>query len=143
MLQLVRIDGATPDGFDALRAEADAEGHRHMSRLAEELASGRTRFEALLGAYLDGDLVGIAGLTPEPAETPQPALRMRRLYVAQRARRSGVASVLATALLQEAWSKVGLVTVHAGSAEASAFWEALGFAAARDRPWSHQLGREP
>ena len=37
MLQLVRIDHDLLDGFERLRAEAEAEGHRHMTRLAHEL----------------------------------------------------------------------------------------------------------
>ena len=37
MLQLVRIEDELPDGFEALRAEGEAEGHRHMTRLAVEV----------------------------------------------------------------------------------------------------------
>ena len=56
-----------PSGFDALQAEAAAEGYRHLDRLAADWLSGTTRFdrdgEALLAAYRDGVLVGIGGLT--------------------------------------------------------------------------------
>jgi GNAT superfamily N-acetyltransferase len=142
-LQLVRIDRDLPDGFGRLRAEAEAEGHRHMTRLADELASGDARFEALFAAFADGELVGVGGMTLEPAQTLEPALRMRRLYVAPRARRTGVARTLASALLQEAPDRVALVTVHAGGAEAAMFWEAQGFDAVRDRAWSHELRRSP
>ena len=38
MVQLVRVIDDLPDGFDALRAEADAEGFKAMSRLAAEWA---------------------------------------------------------------------------------------------------------
>jgi GNAT superfamily N-acetyltransferase len=141
MLQLVRLESDLPDGFERLRAEADAEGHRHMARLADELASGATRFEALLAAFVDGEFVGVGGMTLEPGETHEPALRMRRLYVSPRARRTGVARTLASALLQEALDRVALVTVHAGGPEAAMFWEAQGFDAVRGRAWSHQLSR--
>jgi GNAT superfamily N-acetyltransferase len=112
-----------------------------MARLADDLASGATRFEALLAAFVDGEFVGVGGMTLEPAETPEPALRMSRLYVSPRARRRGVARTLASALLQEALDRVALVTVHAGGREAAMFWEAQGFDAVRDRAWSHQLSR--
>jgi GNAT superfamily N-acetyltransferase len=139
MLQLVRIERDLPDGFARLRAEADAEGHAHMDRLAQELASGATRFEALFAAFEDGELVGIGGITAEPSGTLEPAIRMRRLYVLPRARRRGVARTLASALLQEALDQVGLVTVHSDGPQAAAFWEAQGFAPADGFAWSHQL----
>jgi GNAT superfamily N-acetyltransferase len=142
MLQLVRIDQDLPDGFARLRAEAEAEGHRNMSRLAEEMATGATRFEALFAAFDDGELVGIGGMTAEPANTPEPTFRMRRLYVSPRARRTGVARTLATALLQEALDQVRLVTVHAGDEGAARFWEAQGFTAAESPAWSHEFRRE-
>jgi GNAT superfamily N-acetyltransferase len=142
VILLVRIDRELPDGFERLRAEADAEGHRHMRRLADELASDATRFEALFAAFDDGELLGVGGMTVEPAETPEPAFRMRRLYVSPRARRMGVARTLANALLQEGLARVDLVTAHAGGDEAGRFWSAMGFAAVEGRAWSHQLRRE-
>lgn len=139
MIQLIRIQDALPDGFEALRAEADAEGHRHMSRLAIEIAETPDLFVALLAAFDDGDLVGIGGLTAEPEAHPGEAFRMRRLYVAPRARRSGVARTIANALLNEALGLTRLVTVHAGNPGAERFWEALGFDLVDGRAWSHQF----
>lgn len=136
-IQLVRLEGALPDGFDALRAEADAEGHRHMSRLADEMAATPEMFTALLAAFEDGELVGIGGLTPEPADPT--AQRMRRLFVTGRVRRRGVARTLANALLAEALQHKRTVTVHAGNPGAERFWEAMGFTTVEDRPWSHQF----
>lgn len=141
MLQLVRLDRDLPEGFERLRAEAEAEGHRHLTRLAQELAAGATRFEALFAAFDDGEFLGVGGMTVEPSDAPQPALRMRRLYVSRRARRLGVARALANALLQEALDQVGLVTVHAGGGEAARFWEAMGFGVVAGQAWSHQLQR--
>ena len=143
MLQLVRITVDLPDDFPVLRAAADAEGHRHMARLGADFASGAQRFdqagEVLLAAFLEGELVGIGGVTQEPAAHPGEALRMRRLYVLPQARRRGVASSLADALLNEALSHTRLVTVHAGNPDAERFWDALGYARVADRPWSHEF----
>lgn len=137
MVQLVRVDGDLPEGFAALRAEADAEGHRNLSRLADEMAGAPELFTALLAAFDGGDLVGVGGLTAEPADPS--AQRMRRLYVAPRARRAGVGRALANALLNEALGLTRHVTVHAGDPAAARFWEALGFAAVEGRPWSHEF----
>ena len=56
-----------PAGFDALRAEAHAEGCRFVDRLAGDWMSGTVRFdregEALLAAQVSGELAGIGGLT--------------------------------------------------------------------------------
>ena len=118
-----------PAGFDALRAEAHAEGYRFVERLATDWMSGTIRFdregEALLAARLSGVLAGIGGLTIEPV-VPH-ALRMRRFYIRLAYRRSGIGRMLVTALLERARSTSRLVTVNAGPGSA-AFWESLGFA---------------
>jgi GNAT superfamily N-acetyltransferase len=146
MIQLVRIFDDLPEGFDALRAEAAAEGHGNMDRLAVDWASGAQRFdregEALLAAFVDGELAGIGGITVEPTATEAAALRMRRLYVARPHRRGGVARTIASALAQEAFGSAAWITVHAGNPGAEAFWEAQGFIRVRGRPWSHELRRE-
>jgi GNAT superfamily N-acetyltransferase len=117
-----------PAGFDALRAEARAEGYRLVERLATDWTSSAIRFdregEALLAARLNTVLCGIGGLTIEPV-VPD-ALRMRRFYVRPAYRRRGVGRMLAIALLEQAQSRSGLVTVNAAPASA-AFWESLGF----------------
>ena len=139
MLQLIRIEDDLPEGFAALRAEASAEGHRHMDRLAAEHAAGRSLFVALIGALLGGELVGIGGLTAEPEPAGEPALRLRRLYVRPAARRQSVARAIASALAQEGLGEVRLLTVHAGSAAAARFWEAQDFTPVVGRAWSHEL----
>ena len=141
MVQLVRLTDGLPVGFAALMALATTEGHRNMARLADEVATGSTAFIALLAAMSGGNLVGIGGMTQEPEPAPEPAIRMRRLSVAPSARREGVARCLVSALLQEAWDQVDLVTVHAGSKDAGRFWEAQGFSVVNGLPWSHQTRR--
>lgn len=140
MVQLVRILDTLPEGFDALRKEADAEGHRHMTRLAVEFAETPELFIALLAGIDGGDLLGIGGMTIDPDEPA--AIRMRRLYVSPAARGRGIARTLANALLNEALGQTRLITVHAGNPGAERFWETMGFATVRDRPWSHQFQGE-
>ena len=127
---LQRVTTELPAGFDALRAEARAEGYRFVERLANDWISLTARFdrdgEALLAVRVNGVLAGIGGLTIDPVVLD--ALRMRRFYVRLAYRRSGIGRKMATALLEPARSAGGLVTVNAAPAS-TAFWESLGFAA--------------
>lgn len=139
LIRLVRVTEALPDGFAALRAQAEVEGDRHLGRLAAEWAERPAMFHALMTAWRDGGLVAVGAITDEPEPAAESAWRMRRLYVAPAVRRQGVARTLVNALLQEALGAVRLVTVHAPAAEAGRFWEAMGFAAVAGRAWSHEL----
>ena len=80
------VSGELPAGFDALRAEARAEGFRQIERLATDWETRITRFdhegEALLAALVNQVLAGIGGLTAEPG-VPD-ALRMRRAFTSGR-----------------------------------------------------------
>lgn len=136
MVQIVRVVENLPEGFEALRAQAQAEGVRNMTLLADEWTDGSNRFDepgALFAAFLDGDLAGVGGLTPQ-AGLARPAMRMRRLYVAHGFRRSGVGQALATAMIQQGLQEASILTANArASAAAGPFWEALGFAPAPER----------
>jgi GNAT superfamily N-acetyltransferase len=126
--ELLLVVENLPAGFDALRAEAGAEGLRFVERLAADWEARRMRFdregEALLAARVTGVMAGIGGLTVDPVMPD--ALRMRRFYVRQLFRRTGIGRSLATALLQWACSTSRLVTVNAAPASVP-FWELLGF----------------
>ncbi len=145
MIQLVRVIDDLPGDFERLRSAATAEGHRHLDRLSQDWNSGAQRFagdgEALLTAYQESDLVGIGGITREPSETVEPALRMRRLFVRPDARRTGVARTIVAALVQEGFDNAALLTVHTGDRTASAFWKAQGFQQVAGHAWSHELRR--
>jgi GNAT superfamily N-acetyltransferase len=141
-LELEPVLDDLPAGFDALRADALAEGFRQVERLAADWEAGTTRFdrdgEALLAARLNGVLVGIGGLTIEPVVAG--ALRMRRFYVRPAFRRIGVGRQLVTALL------AGLdddrsITINAAPASI-AFWESVGFNPDPRDGHTHVLSRE-
>ena len=128
LTRLERIVAELPAGFDALRAEAQGEGYRHLDRLAEEWNANRLRFdkdgEALLAAWVDANLAGIGGLTIDPV-LPD-ALRMRRFYVAKSFRRTGIGRAIAKNLLAQPRAPDRAVTVNA-AAGSEPFWESLGF----------------
>jgi GNAT superfamily N-acetyltransferase len=143
MLQLVRVIGDLPDGFESLLADACAEGVRNMSLLADQWASGELLFErdgaALFAAMFDGELAGVGGVS---AETSEPAMRMRRLYVRPQFRRCGVGRALAGAMVQQGFEAADALTVNARASEAAGpFWEALGFKPVEALGYTHRLER--
>jgi len=117
-----------PAGFEILRAEALADGHGFIEKLATDWMSHKTRFdregESLLAALVNGELAGIAGITTEPIVPG--ALRMRRFYVRPVYRRDGIGRKLAMALLVGARRRGCSVTVNASKGSVP-FWESLGF----------------
>jgi predicted acetyltransferase len=138
IVSLERMTDTLPVGFAELEADAKADGHGHLTRLAAEFAHTPAIFHAIFVCYLGGSLAGIGAITDEPALTSRPTWRMRRLYVHRKFRRRNVARAIAKALLQEASGKVSTVTVHAGNDGAAQFWEAIGFRPVVGCAWSHQ-----
>jgi nucleoside triphosphate diphosphatase len=139
-IRLERVAETPPTGFNALRNEARGEGYRMLDTLAAGWEAREIRFaqegEALFAAYCDDHLVGVGGITRDPA-IPE-ALRMRRFYVAKEYRRRGVARQLAFSLLhrKEVAGRPILVNAGAGS---EAFWESLGFTADRQQGHTHMM----
>lgn len=143
MLQIVRVIDELPEGFETLLAEARSEGVRNMSLLAEEWASGKQRFDAegaaLFAAFVGGELAGVGGVS---AESSEPAMRMRRLYVRPQFRRSGVGRALAGAMMQQGFEGAGVLTANARASDAAGpFWEAMGFRRIDAAGYTHRLER--
>jgi GNAT superfamily N-acetyltransferase len=137
-VSLTRVSQRLPVAFDALRADAEADGHRHMGRLAAELDGTQPMFHAVFAAYVEGNLAGIGAITDEPEPTSRPTWRMRRLYVHRQFRRRGAAQSITTALIQVAASKVWMVTTNAGNDQAARFWEQIGFHQISGKGWTHE-----
>ena len=131
-VQIVRVEEALPEGFEALQAEASAETFQHVDRFAEDWASGAMRFdregEALFAAFVEGELAAIGGVTQDEMDPDLGALRMRRMYVRPAFRRRGVGRALAGAMIQQGMAGATVLTVNAGTPDAPPFWEAMGFA---------------
>ncbi len=130
-VQIVRIKEALPEAFEALQAEARAETFQHVDRLTADWASGGMRFdregEALFAAFVEGELAAIGGVTQDEMDPDLGALRMRRVYVRPAFRRRGVGRALAGAMIQQGMAGAIVLTVNAGTPDAPAFWEAMGF----------------
>lgn len=140
-LKFEQLTEHLPPDFDVLRRDAAAEGKRFLERLCAEWQSGEQRFsgthEALLAARVNGELAGVGGMTIDPV-TPS-AMRMRRFFVRQAYRRLGLGRQLAAALLNRPVPSGTIITVNTDSAEAAAFWEAIGFRHEPRNGFTHYL----
>lgn len=116
-----------------------------MERLVEEWESGKNCFEqvgeALMIAYEDGIVAGIGGITVDPVISE--ALRMRRFYIYESFRRRGLARLLTDRLLKSVEALGKEITVHAGTPDAPAFCEAMGFEPHDQDGHSHILPSRP
>lgn len=135
----IRYARLLPSDITDLGMDARRDGHRSVDRLVDEWVDDRNRFdrpgECLLLAYGGGILAGVGGVTVEPTDIS--LFRVRRLYVRVAARRHGVGRLIVETLLHHVRSHTGVVTVNAGTAEASAFWLRMGFAPQIDRGYTH------
>lgn len=136
---LLPVRTELPAGFDALCSEARNEGHTNMDRLAADWSTGANRFEAkgeaLLAAFVGGELAGVGGLTIDPVR-PE-ALRLRRFYVRPAFRRHGIGRCLALALMDKARPLTNRLVLNATTELAAAFWEAQGFVVDRRDGHTH------
>jgi GNAT superfamily N-acetyltransferase len=126
------------DLLGALITESETHGLRFVRRLADEWASGTTRFdrpgEAFFVARLSGEVVGVCGLSVDPHAAAPGVARVRHLYVLSAYRRAGVGRDLVTAVVQSArgrFARLRLRTHHPGAAR---LYERLGFHPTADVP---------
>ena len=129
-VQIRPATATTAEDLEPLATEAAHRGIRNVGTLRSDWASGAQRFdgvgEQLLLAWSSGVVVGVGGLTVCP-HVPG-ARRVRRFYVAEAARRRGVARALAERLLTIGFEHTEVITCNArASAAAPPFWESLGF----------------
>lgn len=120
----------------ALRESSMAFGSSHE----EEVAFDQAQFAARLaddgpvrmyGAFVDGDLLGMAGIGREPALKEQHRAFLRSMYVHPRARRLGLGRALLAQVLAVADAMPGVrqvtLTATAGNEPALRLYEAHGF----------------
>lgn len=103
-----------------------------VTRLIDEWRSGSNRFdrpgEALFGARLVEQLVGVCGLNVDPFAGAPEIGRVRRLFVSTAHRRQGIGSFLLHRLTKDAAGRFKVVHVRTYDPVADAFYRAQGFA---------------
>jgi GNAT superfamily N-acetyltransferase len=124
---------ALVDCLDAWAADNEQAGSRIIRRLVDEWASGVNRFdgagEALLGAWVDGRLVGVCGLNVDPYAAKAAVGRVRHLYVLAEFRRLGVGRSLVAAVVDAARGHFHTLRLRTTNPAAARLYEALGFRA--------------
>ncbi len=143
MTPAARIERLAVDPVvENLATVARAEGFAFLDRLVAEWTDGTNRFdrsdEVLFGAFIDGELVGTAGLTHQREELG----RVRRVYVHPVHRSKGIATALMTEVLAFAQTHYSTLVLFSETPEAFRLYERLGFApenpTGRDRA-THRL----
>lgn len=129
-----------PDEIRALEAGAIAEGFRFLTRLVAEWETRQNRFdqpgECLLGAFRNGRLIAIGGLSCDPHAGPQVG-RLRRVYVERAARGKHVGKALVQQLLEHASGRFTSVRLSTDTAQGAAFYVRCGFQPVRDDSATH------
>ena len=142
--QILRFE-TLPDGFPALRALAEAEGHQFLERLSLRWRDGRYLDDAdaaMMGAMADSALIAIGAQTFDDYDPHPDCRRVRHFYVAPPFRRSGLGRALAGALIQDALDKAPILHLRATYPASIAFWDATGFERVEGRPdRSHRMVR--
>jgi GNAT superfamily N-acetyltransferase len=126
----IRQISALPPEILILEAEAVTEGFRFLTRLVADWKNGSNRFdqpgECLLGAFRNGQLIAIGGLSYDPYARSDTG-RLRRVYVAHASRGQNVGKALVQQLLEYAAQRFRVVRLSTDTPEGSAFYLRCGF----------------
>jgi GNAT superfamily N-acetyltransferase len=129
--------------FAPMLAEAGAGDGTFLLRLRDEWATGAIRFdkegEILLGAFSDGALIGVGGLSHDPYGPEAGLVRLRHLYVLEAERGRGVGRKLVARLVDHARAHFSLVRLRTRNPEAARLYEGLGFVASGRANETHRL----
>lgn len=140
---MVRAITLPQPGQAQLQVEARAEGHEFIDQLIGDWTSAEQRFdgpgELLAGAFVDGELVAVGGLTRDPFVAQEKTGRIRKVYVRAAYRKAGIGTSLLNYLIEKAGECFDIVRLQAASEEASRLYERLGFAPISEAKASHKL----
>ena len=139
----IRLVAYEQDLFAPLLADAAEEGGTFLFRLRDEWESGALRFDApgefLLGAFLDGALVGVAGLSHDPYHPAPGRGRVRHVYVLARRRSHGIGRRLVEAVVAGARANFDHLRLATRRPEAAALYESMGFLRVDEPHQTHLL----
>ena len=126
-----RLADPLPEGLATLLADDERDGTRFVRRLVDEWASRTNRFdrpgEALFGAWIGEQLVGVCGLNVDPYATAQQVGRVRRLYVLTAFRRLGVGRRLVIEVIAAAGGRFDRLRLRTFNPAAAGLYETMGF----------------
>ena len=118
--------------LNKLVEQSKGDGFWFVERLLTEYKSGINTFnqsgEGLFGVFNEECmLIGIGGLNNDPYSKGQAIGRLRRFYVSKEYRRTGLGSVLALKLIDEAKKYYKILVLHTDTEQGNDFYASLGF----------------
>jgi len=126
-----RLLDLTPSRVQVLLTDSERFGSRIVRRLLEDWSNGTNRFdrpgEALYGAWIDGQLVGVCGLNVDPYAGDDRVGRVRHLYVLSAYRRLGVGRALVAHVIEAAHGRFDDLRLRTNNPAAVRLYETLGF----------------
>lgn len=130
----IQLRSVTPDspGFAELRSQSMSEGFNMLRRLEDNWLSGHNRFdrpgEKLIGASVEGLVIGVCGLNIDPFTLNTGIGRLRHLYVDLGCRKRQVGSALLSEILKDSGHWFDFINTNAPPS-AFTFYERAGFVA--------------
>ncbi|HWB27150.1 MAG TPA: GNAT family N-acetyltransferase [Chitinophagaceae bacterium] len=139
--ELVEITDGNIGALFSLAGEATRNGYYFLQRTIDDWRSGANRFnkpgEMLWGLFAEKELIGIGGLNIDPYSRTQGVGRVRHLYIKERYRRAGYATLLIKKIMEQAAQHFIVLRLFTDSVGASAFYEKLGFTPTGEYKASH------
>ena len=130
--EVKQIDDLFRIDMKRLMQQSKEEGFRFVERLVKEYESGTNTFndcgEVLLGVFNEkGETVAIGGLNKDPFSIDPSIGRLRRFYVSNEYRRTGVGSLLVKRIMNEAKEYYKLLVLHTDTEQGADFYRSIGF----------------
>lgn len=143
--QLVLDNSAA--ALNSLTAMSSQQGYRFIQRLQSEWVAGVNRFsqpgEALLGATVNGKLVGVCGVNQDPYTADSSVARLRHLYVDPDHRKKRIGFMLADACIKTAQLHFYKIRLRMARQDTEEFYRALGFVPIDCADASHEMCFQP
>ena len=130
-VEIKQINTLTIGLIENLAVEAHSEGYNFVQRAIYEWKSGMNDFskegEILLGIFISNLCIGIGGLNVDPYIEDPIIGRIRHVYISQKHRRKGLATLLLKKIIRMAAKDFKMLRLYTDIPNASSLYESLGF----------------
>ena len=142
-MEIRKIKDSSIGLLEILADEANSEGYRFVQRTIDEWRNYINKFskkgEILFGIFISDLCVGIGGLNVDPFINDPNIGRIRHVYISQKYRRKGLATLLLRKIIQIAAMHFELLRLYTENPNASSFYESLGFIESKAEKKTHIL----
>ena len=141
--EIIQITDFNVDSLDSLAREAHFEGYGFVQRTIDEWKNGINNFskkgENLFGIFIENSCIGIGGLNVDPYIYDPNIGRIRHVYISQKYRRKGLATLLLNRIIHLASEHFKLLRLYTENPNASSFYESIGFIEIKANKVTHIL----